>query len=147
MFITANVAFGFSFSLYGAAVVPALAALFLTGIALGIFGCAVVLRLGPASEWLIWPLPAIIAPFAGVYYPLSALPAPLRAVAWLAPPSHEFESLRVLVRGGAADFTDMGVGVLLAAVYVIAAGWFFAYVHALCVRSGLLARYAAESTG
>ena len=32
--------------------------LFLFGIALGIIASAVMLRLGPASEWFIWPIPA-----------------------------------------------------------------------------------------
>ena len=43
--------------------------LFITGIALGVAASALVLRLGPASEWLIWPIPMLISPFAGVFYP------------------------------------------------------------------------------
>ena len=46
----------------------------LRAIALGIAGSAVVLRFGPASEWLIWPIPAVLSPFAGVFYPVSTLP-------------------------------------------------------------------------
>ena len=30
-----------------------------------------MLRLGPAAEWFIWPIPALISPFAGVFYPLT----------------------------------------------------------------------------
>jgi ABC-2 type transport system permease protein len=44
--------------------------LFAFGISLGIFASAIVLRLGPASEWLLWPLPALLSPFAAVFYPL-----------------------------------------------------------------------------
>ena len=47
---------------------------FLFGIALGIFGCAIIAsELGPAAEWFVWPIPAIISPFACVFYPLNTL--------------------------------------------------------------------------
>jgi ABC-2 type transport system permease protein len=64
----ATAAFGLSFLTYGIVLVPALIVLFLFGIALGIIGCSIVLRLGPAAEWLIWPIPAVLSPFAGVFY-------------------------------------------------------------------------------
>src|SRR4051794_34335190 len=75
MLVLAGTVFGLSFLAYGAALVPFLLVLFLFGIALGIFGTAIVLRLGPASEWFVWPIPALISPFAGVFYPLATLPA------------------------------------------------------------------------
>ena len=68
-------------STYGTALAPFLAVLFLTGIAFGVAAAAIVLRLGPASEWLIWPIPMIVSPFAGVFYPIAVLPAWMRAVA------------------------------------------------------------------
>ncbi len=52
MQITAVSIFGLSFFSYGALLLPFLLVLFLFGIALGIFGSAVVLRFGPAAEWL-----------------------------------------------------------------------------------------------
>src|SRR5579864_48531 len=48
--------------------IPYLLVLFLFGIALGVCATALVLRFGPAAEWFIWPIPALIAPFAAVYY-------------------------------------------------------------------------------
>ena len=52
MVVFARAAFGLSFLTYGAALAPFLAVLFLTGIAFGVAAAAIVLRLGPASEWL-----------------------------------------------------------------------------------------------
>ena len=75
MLALASTVFGLSFLSYGPAIAPFFLALFLTGIALGILGAAIVLRFGPASEWLIWPIPSILSPFVGVFYPLSTLPA------------------------------------------------------------------------
>ena len=69
MLVLAQIAFGLSFLSYGLAIAPFLMVLFVTGIALGVAASALVLRLGPASEWLIWPIPMLISPFAGVFYP------------------------------------------------------------------------------
>ena len=74
MLAFARLAFGLSFFAYGLALAPFLAVLFLFGIALGVAAAALVLRLGPASEWLIWPIPMIVSPFAGVFYPITVLP-------------------------------------------------------------------------
>ena len=81
MVVFARLAFGLSFLTYGAALAPFLAVLFLTGIAFGVAAAALVLRLGPASEWLIWPIPMIVSPFAGVFYPVAVLPVWMRAIA------------------------------------------------------------------
>ena len=82
-----DLVFGLSFFVYGAVLVPFLLVLFLFGIALGILGSAIVLRLGPASEWFVWPIPALLSPFAGVFYPLSTLPRWMQFIARLLPPS------------------------------------------------------------
>ena len=74
MLVLASLVFGLSFLSYGVLLVPFLLVLFLFGIALGILAAPLVLRLGPAAEWFIWPIPALVSPFAGVFYPLSTLP-------------------------------------------------------------------------
>jgi ABC-2 type transport system permease protein len=104
-----------------------------------------VLRLGPASEWLVWPIPALLSPFVGVFYPLSTLPAWMRGVGHLLPPSYVFEAMRSVVAGGSFDGTTLVISIALAALYVLLACQLFAAVHRYTVRSGLLARYSAES--
>ena len=119
--------------------------LFLFGIALGIMATAMVLRMGPAAEWLVWPIPALVSPFVGVFYPLSTLPSWMRVFSHLLPPSYVFEGLRALVLGKPLDVTSLFIGAALAIGYVAAASWLFyeTYKHAL--RTGLIARYSAES--
>ncbi len=145
MVILATAAFGLSFLGYGLVIVPALLVLFLFGIALGIAGCAVVLRLGPAAEWLIWPIPAVLSPFVGVFYPVATLPGWMRVVSWLLAPSYVFEALRALVSGGTASWAALGWAAFLALVDIVLAGWLFARVYRYAVRTGLIARYSAES--
>jgi ABC-2 type transport system permease protein len=145
MLALATLAFGLSFVSYGVALVPFMLVLFLFGIALGIFASAVVLRLGPASEWFVWPIPALLTPFAGVFYPLSTLPAWMRWIGHLLPPSYVFEGMRTIVAGGSAPGAPLALGAALALAYVLAAGWFFARIHRHAVRTGLIARYSAET--
>src|SRR6202012_2967441 len=85
MIALAQIAFGLSFFSYGVAIAPFLMVLFVTGIALGVAASALVLRLGPASEWLIWPIPMLISPFAGVVYPVPVLPGWMQAIALILP--------------------------------------------------------------
>ena len=143
--VLATAAFGLSFLGYGVAIVPALLVLFLFGIALGILGCAIVLRLGPAAEWLIWPIPAVLSPFAGVFYPVATLPRWMQAVSWLLAPSYVFEAMRALVSGRAGSWPSLGIAALLAIGDILVAGWVFSRVYRHAVRTGLIARYSAES--
>lgn len=145
MLLLATTVFGLSFLAYGLMIVPFLLILFLFGIALGIFGSAIVLRLGPASEWFVWPIPALVSPFAGVFYPLATLPGWMQAVGRLLPPSYVFEGMRAIVSGGAFSRTALVVGGVLALLDVAAACWLFARVFRQSLRTGLLARYSAES--
>jgi ABC-2 type transport system permease protein len=145
MFSLAKVAFGLSFIGYGAPLALFLMVLFLTGIALGVAAAALVMRLGPASEWLIWPLPLLMSPFAGVFYPVAILPAWMRAVATILPPSYVFEGMRAIVNGGPAPWDRLALGGGLALAYLVLACLFFAKVYHLAIRTGLIARYSAET--
>ncbi len=147
MLVLATGFFGLSFLSWGVMLAPFLAVLFLFGITLGIVGSAVVLRLGPAAEWFIWPIPATLAPFVGVFYPLSTLPQWMQYVGRLLPPSYVFEGMRKVVSGGTASAPLLAIGGGLAILYLAAAGWIFVRIHRHAVRTGLIARYSAESLG
>ena len=147
MIVLATSLFGLSFFVYGAMLVPFLAVLFLLGIALGILGSAIVLRLGPAAEWFIWPIPALLSPFAGVFYPLSTLPHWMQFIARLLPASYVFEGMRTVIARRDLSASSLILGAALAIVYLLLASWFFGRVFRYAVRSGLIARYTAETAG
>src|SRR5205085_11741130 len=111
--------FGPSFAAFGAALAPFFLVLFLSGIALGIFGAAIVLRLGPASEWLIWPIPSLVSPFVGVFYPVAVLPGWMQAISRGLAPSYVFEAMRAVVAGRPAPWDRLALGGGLAALYVV----------------------------
>src|SRR5262245_24046583 len=145
MLILATGVFGLSFFVYGAMLAPFVLVLFLVGIALGIFAVALVLRLGPASEWFIWPIPAVLSPFAGVFYPLATLPEWMRLIGRLLPPSYVFESMRAILAGRAMPVASLLWAGFLAILYVLLACWFFKATYRHAVRTGLIARYSAET--
>jgi len=144
LFIAATF-FKLSFFLLGLMVIPFLLVLFLFGISLGIFGSALVLHFGPASEWFIWPIPALISPFAGVLYPISTLPQWMQFISRLLPPSYVFEGLRTIILGGTVSGAALMWGGCLAVGYIVLAYWFFTRIYHNALRTGLIARYSAES--
>jgi ABC-2 type transport system permease protein len=145
MLVLAWSVFGLSMASYGSLVLPFLLVLFVFGIAMGVVASAVVLRLGPASEWFVWPIPALVSPFAGVFYPISVLPDWMQPIARALPPSYVFEALRGAAAGVPVSGTALGWSAGLDLVYLGAACWIFLRVYRFAVRTGLLARYSAES--
>ena len=145
MLVLATGIFGLSFFVYGLAFFPFLLVLFLFGVALGILGSGVVLRLGPAAEWFVWPIPALVSPFVGVFYPLGTLPPWMQLLARGLPPAYVFEGMRTILAGGAMPVHMLTLGAALSALYVVLACWVFTRIYGYTVRTGLLARYSAES--
>jgi len=145
MVALAGAAFGLRFFALGLVLVPFLLVLFLFGVALGILGCALVMRFGPAAEWLVWPIPAVVTPFAAVFYPVSTLPPWMQWVSCLLPPSYVFEGIRAIAAGGGPSDGGLPGAFFLCGLYIFLAARLFARVHRGAVRSGLLARYKAES--
>ena len=145
MILMAGVIFGLSFFAYGVLLYPFLITLFLFGIALGIMASALLMRLGPAAEWFVWPIPALVVPFAGVYYPISALPAWMRSISRILPPSYVFENIRTIVGGGHAQAGSIVAALGIALAYVALAAFVFARVYRRAIQTGLIARFSAET--
>ena len=145
MLALATGVFGLSFAAFGASLIPFLMVLFLSGIALGILGAAIVLRLGPASEWLIWPIPSLVSPFVGVFYPVAVLPDWMQWIAHGLAPSYVFEAMRGMVAGQSPAWDKLALGGGLSILYVALASLYFASVYRHAIRTGLIARYSAET--
>jgi ABC-2 type transport system permease protein len=145
MIALATLVFGLSFFVYGAMLAAFLLVLFVFGISLGIFGAALVLRFGPAAEWFIWPIPAFISPLACVFYPLATLPRWMQALARLIPPSYVFEGMRGVLMGHRVPGLTLAIGAGLAVLYLLLMGRTFTHVYRHAVKTGLIARYSAET--
>lgn len=146
MLLAAGLLFGFYITAYGLLALPFILILFLSGVALGILGAALVLRYGPSAEWFIWPLPAIAAPFVGVFYPIETLPHWMQYVAHILPPTYVFEGVRAIVAGKAFPASELFIGAALGLGTIALAYSFFVATYRHAVRTGLIARYSAETT-
>jgi ABC-2 type transport system permease protein len=87
----------------------------------------------------------LVSPFAGVFYPVSVLPGWMRAISALLPPSYVFEGMRAVVVGKPIPWESLGIGGALALVYLGLACQYFFLVVRMVTRTGLIARYSAET--
>ena len=145
MLIVAGFLFGFSIASYGLFSFAFLLILFCSGVALGIFSVGIILRFGPSAEWFVWPLPAVISPFVGVFYPIATLPMWMQYVSQILPPTYVFEGVRLIIAGDPTPVTPLIFGTLLSILYIGLAYLFFYRIYRRAVRTGLIARYSAES--
>jgi ABC-2 type transport system permease protein len=145
MMIVAHFVFDLPLLCSGAFIAPFVLILIIFGIALGIVGCSIVLLLGPSSEWFIWPIPALLSPFAGAFYPIGTLPGWLQSLSLIFPLSHAFEGIRSVLTNGKFPVEKLVIGSLLSLFYLWLAILFFQRVYRYAIKNGLIAKYAAES--
>ena len=148
MVAVAGAAFGYHVLRIGVLLLPFMLILLLFGVAMGVFVSALIFRLGPSAEWLGWPIPLVLSIFAGVYYPVSTLPAGLRAFAKLIPPAYVFETCRAVLAAGALpdNFAwNLLIGALLSMLYLLMTSLLFVRVYRKNLTSGTIARFNAEA--
>ncbi|MFZ1909329.1 MAG: ABC transporter permease [Burkholderiales bacterium] len=88
-----------------------------------------------------------MTPFAGVFYPIDTLPTWMQYTSAMLPPSYVFEGMRAVLAGKPVALISALWGGGLAVLYILLACWFFSRTYRYAVRTGLLARYSAESAG
>ena len=145
MLLLAGFIFGFNILSLGFFLLFFVVIIFIFGMALGIFAAAIVLRFGPSAEWLAWPIPFVLSPLAGVYYPIATLPVPLQWVSKIIPPSYAFEGIRSVVLTGTASIPQLLTGLALSGMYLLLTYFFFVYIYRFVLRNGLIARFSAET--
>jgi len=121
--------------------------LFIFGVAMGIFVTAMIFRLGPAAEWLGWPIPFILSIFSGVFYPIATLPVIFQIIARLIPASYVFESIRLVLDTGVFSgqaALNLVIGLGLALGYLVLMYVFFIRVYRRNLKNGNIARFSAE---
>ena len=142
MTIAAFAFFSFHAWSLGIGLLPIAAVLLVVGWAISLFVMGIVLRFGTGAEAMAWGIMFVVMPLSGVFYPVSALPAFLRPLAWSLPTTHAFVALRGLVDGHGVDRGQ----VLIAAVTAVALlGLGFAFLTQMLKvfrRRGLVTRYS-----
>ncbi|WP_145134790.1 ABC transporter permease [Roseomonas gilardii] len=117
--------YGFDVLALGPVLVLFFAALMLMGWAISLAVVAMILRHGAGAESLAWSLLFGLAPFAAVFYPVSALPEWVRPLSWALPATHVFEGMRAALLDGHIAWGHLAAAFGLDALWLAAMGWVF----------------------
>lgn len=124
LLLSVSVAAAIAFLLYkvnifflGWYLLPFFALLMMTGWWIGFFVTGLILRYGTAVQAFAWTFGFMIAPFSGIYYPISSLPSWAQAIAKVIPTSHIFEGMREVLQTGHLDprklYISLGINLVL----------------------------------
>lgn len=93
--------------------------LMLFGWVFGLLICGIIMRFGTKIQNLAWTSIYLVAPFVGVYYPISSLPDWAQTVSHYVPASYVFESMRASIYGTPVPLTDLIWPLFLCIIYFI----------------------------
>ena len=80
-----------------------------------------------------------------MFYPVSVLPAWTQYVSHILPPAYVFEGMRAIVAGKEPSTPALLFSIVLAALYILLACLAFMRVYRYALKTGLIARYSAET--
>jgi len=126
---------------YGYYLVPFAASLILMGWAVGLFITGIIVRHGTRVQTLAWTAVMMVAPFSGVYYPLSVLPKWAQTIAHFVPASYIFENGRRLITRGSINQNEIWLSFGLNIFYLILALFFIKSSFAKAREKGLISIY------
>ncbi|MDP2803234.1 MAG: ABC transporter permease [Phreatobacter sp.] len=118
--------FGFDLARLGIGFAAFFALLVVTGWAVGLVVCGLILRHGLGAESLAWTIMFVFWPLCCVYYPLSVLPAWLQPFALALPPTHVFEGMRAVLSEGVLRLDLLAAAAALNVLWIVAASFAFA---------------------
>ncbi len=132
-------AFGFDFVGGGPANVALfLLGCFLTALVIGLLVCTLVLLFGTRAETSAWAAVNFVVMLSGIYYPISVLPAWVRAASAAIPLTYFLDGVRSGY-GFPSEFRHpFVIGFALSAIYAVLAHWALGSAVTRARRTGLL---------
>lgn len=132
-------AFGFSFLAAGPLALGAfLLGSFLTAWIVGLLVCALVIIFGFRAEVSVWATVNLVLVLAGIYYPVSLLPEPLRSLGGAIPLTYFLASFRASYGFSPEHSWPLLTGFLLSGGYLALGHWAMAAAISRSRRTGLL---------
>ena len=132
----------YSFNIFslGFYLAPFFVSLILFAWAAGIFITGLIIRFGMRIQSLAWSLIVLLHPISAVFYPVSVLPPFAQKIAWFLPTSHIFEGMRQVLKDGKLSSEHLVLAFVFNVIYLILAGWFFAFMFEKARENGNLAK-------
>jgi len=140
--VLAWLAYAFDITAVGFGLLPVAALLLTVGWAIALVVIGLVLRFGSGAEALAWGVLFALMPLSGVFYPTSALPAPLRPVADLLPTTHAFAAGRAMAAGGPTPWGELAASAAGTLALVALALAFLVWMLRMFRARGYVTRYA-----
>ncbi len=106
----------------------------------GLVLLGVIFQIGPRIQALAWGTVFLFQPLTAAFFPLSALPPAVRAVAYALPPTFVFEAARGALGVPGTNWLYVGIAAAENVVYFALAASAFAWMLARSRASGRLAR-------
>ena len=138
-----------AFSLYafdvteaGLGLLPIVAVLMVVGWCISLVVIALSLRFGNGAEILAWGLLFIVIALSGAFYPLEAVPGPLRPFSEALPSTHALQAARALLDGEPLPWGRIGLSVAGLTVLVPATVGFLLHMLRTFGRRGFITRYS-----
>jgi ABC-2 type transport system permease protein len=115
--------------------------LLMTGWWTSFFITSAILRFGSKIQTFAWTLVVLLAPFSGIYYPISALPHWAQTISYFLPTTYVFTSLRQLITTGNLDVMNLFISFFLNIIY-LSLGIFLLYSgYKKLLNKGMLQLY------
>lgn len=134
--------YGFSLSSLGWTALPIVGILIVCGWAVGFMVLGLMLRFGPSAEILTWGLNYVMLSLSGVFFPASALPGGIGAIARFLPTGLAFGAMRSVLSGGGVPWADLGVAALGSVGILVLALAFCGWMLRVFRRRGFVTRYS-----
>ena len=109
-------------------------------VAVGLIILGIIFRYGTRIQALAWGVIFLFQPLTAVYFPLDTLPPALQSIACALPPTYVFEMARDNLSDRSIDWAAVVKPFGLNLMYLMAALWFFSFMHAASKRSGQFAK-------
>lgn len=129
--------YAFNIFTLGWVLIPFVVSLLLTGWCLGFCTAAFIMYGGMRVHWATWAMGAAMSPFIAIYYPIETLPSWCQAIGSILPPTYVFEGMRGVIIKGIVPWNNLGISLLLNAIYLTLSVLFFKYMFEKSRARGL----------
>jgi ABC-2 type transport system permease protein len=135
-------AYAFSITSMGFGLLPVAALLLAIGWAIALFVIGLVLRFGSGAEALAWGILFVVMPLSGVFYPVAALPAILRPIAYVLPTTHAFAAGRAYAAGDATPWHELALAAVSTVGLCVVALAYLGWMLRVFRKRGHVTRYS-----
>lgn len=114
--------------------------LVLFGVSTGLVIIGLIFRYGTRIQALAWSVTFLFQPLTAAFFPVSFLPLPIRALAYLFPATFVFEGARASITNPAIRWDLIGIAFLENVIYMIVCVWIFNKLFNKSKETGQFAR-------